>query len=83
MFKAPFEMQYTYRERTVKSKKLSDITAAAMAVLKEKYKIDKLCIDQVKQFDDESTFTIQEMNQLVENLIDDTLYWEGEYLGTS
>lgn len=71
---------YTYKERTLKRHTLSEICHAALGVMKNKHNKDRICTDVLKGKNDDELFTTQEMSDLVQEVVDDTLYHEGMWM---
>ena len=66
---------YTERERTIKKYKVSEAVASARRRLK-KQGFTSICVDSVERnrsYDD--LLTLVEYNELIQKIIDDTLYW--------
>lgn len=76
------EVRFTPFERTTKKHTLEFATEQALAVLRDKYRLENICVDVIKKFDKTALLTTCEVSQIVENLIDDTLYWAGAFHGT-
>jgi hypothetical protein len=65
-------MQFTQKEMTVADQNSQDAVSRALAVLKDKHHIDKVCTDAMKGVPEK--ITIERMSGLVEDLIADSLY---------
>lgn len=74
-------MQYTFSERTVKNKTVGQACQIAKQVLKEKYNIHELCTNAVHNRPNDESITVVELNTLVSNLVDDTVYHKGVWFG--
>ena len=71
---------FTQKERTVKCKTIDDALAQARSVLLHIYNIDKLCVNSIRQQRIlDTAITIEEMSHWVNQLVDDTRFFEGRY----
>lgn len=66
-------MQYTHKEMTVADQNSSEAPSRALAVLKDKHNIDKVCTNAMQSIPEK--ITIKQMSELVERLIDDSLFY--------
>jgi hypothetical protein len=73
---------YTFKERTVKNKTVQMAVTAALALLKDKGET-QVCTDMVQKRDRDEAITVVEMNDLVEELVNDSLYHSGKWFGTN
>ncbi len=75
---------FTYKERTVKDKTVAMAVVAAMATVREKTKnpSESLCMDMLKGRSESEVITTEQMSDLVNLLVDDTLYWLGWFDGS-
>lgn len=71
---------FTHRERTEEKYLLADALTQAAMVLKHHYRIPKLCTDKAKGLNLCAFITLEKFSQLVQDLVDDTLYWEGRWM---
>jgi hypothetical protein len=67
---------FTFSERTVKNKTVSQAVSQATEVLKSKG-VNTLCTNKVLKRDYNEKITVQELSNLTDDLICDTLYHEG------
>lgn len=67
-------MQYTHRERTEKTHYLRDAIASA-----SKQTGGSVCLDSVKGRSMYEPITLQQLNEIVEAIVIDTMYWERAY----
>lgn len=70
---------FTHKERTEKCKTLGNAVAQARSVLLHFYRINKLCCNKIGYRNLDEEITIKEMSELVNELVDDTLYYEGYF----
>jgi len=68
-------MNYNQSEMTEKKYALSDVVTAVKARLNGK----KYCSDHLRMYDEDSRFTLKELNDLVDVVVMDTQYWDGEF----
>ena len=78
-YSGPKEITYTTREKTVKQHTLDDACNAAKAILQREYKYNQLCTDMLKGKSETELLTTVEMSKLVQDLVDDTVYWAGGF----
>lgn len=81
-YTAPKEITYTTKEKTLKQHTLDDVCNAAKLILQSKYNYNQLCVDKLKGKSETELLTTAEMSKLVQDLVDDTLYWAGAYTST-
>ncbi len=81
-FFQPVVVSYTLKEKTLKQHTLKNVCDAAKEILKSKHNYDKLCVDLLKGKNESELLTTVEMSELVNKLVDDTLYWAGAYTST-
>ena len=65
----------TFREKTVKNKTLNDVISQAKSILKTKHGINQVCNNKFHFLPSDTMFTVQEMDKLVNDIVDDTLFW--------
>jgi hypothetical protein len=75
----PTTVSYTLKERTLKQHTLTDACAVASAILENKYQYKKLCTDLLKGRNEADLLTTEEMSNLAQELVDDTLYYAGAF----
>ncbi len=75
-----FTMVFTYSERAQENYPLADAITQAKMVLKHHHWIDKICMDKVKGLNLCAFITLERFSKPVEDLVDDTLYWEGRWM---
>lgn len=72
------KINYSYRERTVRQVSVYEAEAAASIYLKEKG-YHGLCINATRFWFVDELKTIEEANKYIEQMIDDTIYYDGGY----
>ena len=75
-------IQYTHREKTVKTHNVEQMLDIAKAYLKDRYDIKAVNVSSVNRnlLDRGDLLTIEELNHYIEFIIDDTLFDNGWYL---
>lgn len=73
---------FTQAERTVKKHTVGFAVKQAQHVLKEK-RYSELCVNAVRGRAYDQLLTTEEVSKLVEELVDDTLFYDGVYHGHS
>lgn len=73
---------YTLKERTFKQYTLDDACNTAKTILQSKYNYKQLCVDLLKGKSETELLTTVEMGELVQELVDDTIYWAGGFTTT-
>jgi hypothetical protein len=72
------KINYSYRERTVRQISVYEAENAASAYLKEKgYR--GLCINATRFWFVDELKTIEEANRYIEQMIDDTMFYDAPY----
>lgn len=66
-------MQYTHKEMTVVDQKSSQAVTLAKQVLQDKYGVQKVNISKMQGVP--GLVTIKQLSELVEDLIEDSLYY--------
>ena len=66
-------MQYTHKETTVADQKSSQAVTLAKQVLQDKYGVQKVNISKMQGVP--GLVTIKQLSELVEDLIEDSLYY--------
>lgn len=74
-------MFYTVKEKTEKKWTIDDVASQALIILKDKYKLEQVCTDMLKNYSESELLTTVRLNELKEDLIDDTLYYDGWKIG--
>lgn len=64
-------MNYTRSERTVKKYTKQDVLNSAKNRLKGK----PVCVDVLKQYPDNTLFTLEELNNVADDIVGDTHFW--------
>lgn len=67
------KMQYTYKEMTVTDQKSSQAVTLAKQVLQDKYGVQKVNISKMQGVPE--MITIKQLSELVEDLIEDSMYY--------
>ena len=70
---------FTDKERTVKDKTVGQAIESAAAVLKAQYNSTPMCVNAISGKEKSDQITLMELSTLVEQLIDDSLYYNGEH----
>jgi hypothetical protein len=68
---------FTYEERTVKKYQVHQAVTQALSVLSHKHRVDEVCTDKVRRYNRDEMITMETFSKIVEDLVDDTLYWKG------
>lgn len=68
-------MIYTHKEKTVKDKTTSDAVSAARFILADRYKINNICTNAISHLDEMDKLTIEQMNELTDQIVDDSKYY--------
>ena len=66
-------MQYTHKEMTVADQKSSQAVTLAKQVLQDKYSVQKVNISKMQGVPE--MITIKQLSELVEDLIEDSMYY--------
>ncbi len=66
-------MQYTHKEMTVADQKSSQAVTLAKQVLQDKYGVQKVNISKMQGVPE--MITIKQLSELVEDLIEDSMYY--------
>ena len=66
-------MQYTYKETNVADQKSSQAVTLAKQVLQDKYGVQKVNISKMQGVPE--MITIKQLSELVEDLIEDSMYY--------
>ena len=66
-------MQYTYKETNVADQKSSQAVTLAKQVLQDKYGVQKVNVSKMHGVPD--MITIKQLSELVEDLIEDSMYY--------
>ena len=66
-------MQYTHKETTVADQKSSQAVTLAKQVLQDKYGVQKVNISKMQGVPE--LITIKQLSELVEDLIEDSMYY--------
>ncbi len=66
-------MQYTHKETTVADQKSSQAVTLAKQVLQDKYGVQKVNISKMQGVPE--MITIKQLSELVEDLIEDSMYY--------
>ena len=66
-------MQYTHKEMTVADQKSSQAVTLAKQVLQDKYGVQKVNISKMQGVPE--LITIKQLSELVEDLIEDSMYY--------
>lgn len=74
------QIYMTPKERTVKCATVEDAVKAALTYLTDKHNLTRVCTNAVSKRDNYEKITLQELNKISQDLIDDTLYHEGMWL---
>ncbi len=72
------DIEYTHKESKEKTHSICSVIQIARMLLKDRYKLDSVCIDNVNRRPLDEIVTMQELNVLVATMIDDTLYYAGQ-----
>ena len=67
------KMQYTYKETNVADQKSSQAVTLAKQVLQDKYGVQKVNISKMQGVPE--MITIKQLSELVEDLIEDSMYY--------
>jgi hypothetical protein len=67
------KMQYTHKEMTVADQKSSQAVTLAKQVLQDKYGVQKVNISKMQGVPE--MITIKQLSELVEDLIEDSMYY--------
>ena len=67
------KMQYTHKEMTVADQKSSQAVTLAKQVLQDKYGVQKVNISKMQGVPE--LITIKQLSELVEDLIEDSMYY--------
>ena len=67
------KMQYTYKETNVAGQKSSQAVTLAKQVLQDKYGVQKVNISKMQGVPE--MITIKQLSELVEDLIEDSMYY--------
>lgn len=67
------KMQYTHKETTVADQKSSQAVTLAKQVLQDKYGVQKVNISKMQGVPE--MITIKQLSELVEDLIEDSMYY--------
>ncbi len=67
------KMQYTHKEMTVADQKSSQAVTLAKQVLQDKYGVQKVNISKMQGVPE--MITIKQLSELVEGLIEDSMYY--------
>lgn len=76
-------VRYTHKEQTQKKYPAQQACTIASMLLKERYKIDVLCVNVMRRYSEDEMLTLPALNDLVDELYDDTLFHEGKWFGTN
>lgn len=70
---------YPSKERTEKKYTEEDVCASALRVIKElsKGQLTQICVNVLRNDNSLARFTTVELNEWVEKVVDDTLYYDG------
>jgi hypothetical protein len=68
---------FTHAECTDRKYQVHQAVTQAQSVLLHKYRVDELCTDRVRSFNRDDKITMKMFSNIVEALVDDTLYWKG------
>lgn len=78
---------YLYDQKDDLQVSLGAACDKAAELLTAQYQLDKVCVDILyKEYGDRwdmRTVSQKEFDEVVQRLIDDTLYWEGKWMGTN
>lgn len=66
-------MQYTHKETTVADQKSSQAVTLAKQVLQDKYGVQKVNVSKMQGVPE--MITIKQLSELVEDLIEDSMYY--------
>lgn len=67
------KMQYTHKEMTVADQKSSQAVTLAKQVLQDKYGVQKVNVSKMQGVPE--MITIKQLSELVEDLIEDSMYY--------
>ncbi len=72
-------MIYTHKERTEKKFTLEQTSSAALAIIKDRSngKLTQVCTNCFKRVNENTLFTMEEMNQYIGQMVDETFYHDG------
>ena len=70
-------IQYTLAEKTEKKLDMNFIIGQARAVLKDRYNKTQFCSNALGRYHDSEKFTVEQASRLIEQVVDDTLYYDG------
>ena len=72
-------MFYTVKELTEKKWTTEDVCKAATIIIKQKTsgQLTEICTNTLKNVYDTELFTVKRLNELVDGVVDDTLYYDG------
>ena len=68
---------YTNSERTQKRYTVGQAIEIAKLYLANKYSLTQVCVNKIRSRQNEETITLVELNKITEDLIDDTMYYDG------
>lgn len=71
---------FTHAEKTVKKHTVDQALDQALMVLKHNHNLSRVCTDMVKGRDRAEPITVETMSKIVEDVVLDTLYWEGKFI---
>lgn len=67
-------MIYTHTEKTVKKYTVNQAVEAAKVILKDR-KVNKCCITSIQKRDLNQKITLEEMNKITEQIVDDSTFY--------
>lgn len=72
-----YDSIYTHRERTVANHSVGEAFESAKRRLKEKNFFGPYCCDAINGMTLDQKITLKELNELAEQIVDDSLWYEG------
>jgi hypothetical protein len=74
-------MNFTHKEKTVKDKTVGMAYGLAKSVVTSKFPDMKICINALRGRSDDQPITTEELSNLVEQIVDDSLFYGGKWIG--
>lgn len=68
-------MTFTFKERTVRDRTVAQAVKQARDVLDTRHNGILMCTNALKGYDYDDKITVEKLSQLVETLIDDSVYY--------